>query len=91
MPERWQIFFYRTHTGAEADVVLSSNVGNLYLIEIKFSLSTNISKGFYQSIEDLQPRQKFLIVPNVMQFPRADGTVVCSLYDFLVDILPKLG
>lgn len=29
-----------------------------------------------------------------MQFPRTDGTVVCGLYDlydFLVDILPKLG
>jgi uncharacterized protein len=89
-PERWQFFFYRTHTGAEADLVLQSPIGNLYVLEIKLSLSASISKGFFQSIEDLKPKQQFIIVAQGETFPRADGTLVCSLMDFLTTIQPTL-
>lgn len=88
--DTWQFFFYRTHTGAEADLVLVSPIGNLYLIEIKLSLSANISKGFFQSVEDLKPKQQFVIIAKGETFPRADGTIVCSLWDFLQQIFPLL-
>jgi hypothetical protein len=71
-------------------MVLQSPSGNLYLLEIKFSLSTNVSRGFYHSAEDLQPLGKYVIVAEIDQFPRADGTIVCSLDTFLKDIFPGL-
>ncbi len=88
--EGWQFFFYRTQTGAEADLLLQSSKGNLYLIEIKFSMMANISKGFFQSAEDLMPKQKYVIVAKGELYPRADGTIVCNLSDFLKEIFPAL-
>lgn len=90
LPERWQFFFYRTQVGAEADLVLQSATGHLYLIEIKLSLSASISKGFFQSVADLKPKQQFVIVSEGETFPRADGTITCSLKVFVHDFLPQL-
>jgi uncharacterized protein len=89
-PERWQFFFYRTHSGSEADLVLQSPQSNLYIAEIKLSLSTGISRGFFHSAEDLQPKGKYVIIARGERFPRADGTLVCNLSDFLRQILPGL-
>ncbi|NUQ24899.1 MAG: ATP-binding protein [Saprospiraceae bacterium] len=82
-PERWQFFFYRAHTGAEADLVLQSATGDIYLAEIKLSLSTGVTRGFFHSGQDLQPKGKFVIIPEGDAFPRADGTLVCGLEEFL--------
>ncbi|MDX2250062.1 MAG: ATP-binding protein [Bacteroidia bacterium] len=90
-PERWQMFFYRTHVGAEADLVLLSPLGKTYLIEIKRALSAPVSKGFFQVKEDLRPEGQFVIVPEGEAFPRSDGTIVCGLMEFLEVILPGLG
>jgi uncharacterized protein len=90
MGERWQMFFYRTHTGAEADLVLKSPINTIYSIEIKLSLSTKVSRGFFHSNDDIKPQQQFVIVADTDTFPRADGTLICSLMYFLNTILPSL-
>jgi uncharacterized protein len=89
-PERWQFFFYRTQAGAEADLVMQSPRGHLYLMEIKVSLSSGISRGFYQSSADLEPKSKFVVIMEGENYPRADGTWVCNLQDFLQHHLPNL-
>jgi len=89
-PERSQFFFYRTHAGAEADLVFQSPRGDIYLIEIKLSLSAGISRGFYQSGDDLAAKGKFIVVLEGESFPKSDGTWVCSLQDFLQNHLPVL-
>ncbi|MEZ4829370.1 MAG: DUF4143 domain-containing protein [Bacteroidia bacterium] len=91
IPERWQLFFYRTHAGAEADLVMLSPSGKRYLVEIKRALSAPVSRGFFQVKEDLQPEGQFVIVPEGEAFPRSDGTIVCGLMEFLEVILPGLG
>jgi hypothetical protein len=89
-PERWQFSFYRTHTGAEADLVLQSPIGNLYVIEVKMSVSVKISAGFHISATDLGAKEKFVIVKETDAFPLSDGTWVYSLKEFLSEILPNL-
>ena len=89
-PERWDFFFYRTQAGAEADLVLRSPQGNLYVIEVKWSLAHKISRGFTESSQDLEAHQKFVLIAAGDAFPRADGTMVYSLEVFLKDVLPKL-
>ena len=89
-PERWQFSFYRTHTGTEADLVLESPLGNIYIVEVKISVSTKVGIGFYNSAIDLKVNDKFIIVKETDSFPKADGTLVCSLNEFLKSVFPTL-
>jgi uncharacterized protein len=89
-PERWQFSFYRTHAGAEADLVLESPLGNIYIVEVKVSVSTKVGIGFYNSAADLKVKDKFIIVKETDSFPKADGTLVCSLNEFLKSVFPTL-
>lgn len=80
---KWEYYFYRTQHGAESDLVLISPTGEMYCIEIKFSSAPVLSKGFYQSIEDLQPTHKYIIVPTGDSYPKDGGVRVINLHDFL--------
>lgn len=86
---KWEYYFYRTQHGAEADLVLVSPAGEMYCIEIKFSAAPVLSKGFYQSIEDLQPTYRFVIIPEGDSYPKEGGVRVINLHDFLNTELRK--
>jgi uncharacterized protein len=81
--QQWQYYFYRTHNGAECDLYCITPSGKKIAIEIKLSNSPSISKGFYQSIEDLRPDQSFVVVPTVAAYTQKDGITVTGLPDFL--------
>lgn len=87
----WQFYFYRTHLGAEADLVLVPPDGALVCLEIKFSNSPTISKGFYQSASDLEATRRYVVIPDGPRYPKTDGTLVVGLADFLKTELPTLG
>jgi len=59
-------------------------------IEIKYSNAPSVSKGFYQSIEDLQTEKNFVITPNSYTYPSKMATV-CSLSHFILKELEKIG
>jgi hypothetical protein len=50
----WDYHFYKTQQGAEIDLLLTSPVGKTLALEIKFSSTPAVSKGFYQSLDDLK-------------------------------------
>ncbi len=85
-----EFFFYRTQNGAEADLVWITPKNKLVCIEIKFSSAPVISKGFYQSVEDLQPDFKYIIVPQGETFNKPGALRVCALQDFLEKEMPLL-
>jgi len=87
----WQFYFYRTHLGAEADLVLVAPNGTLSCLEIKFSNSPVLSKGFYQSATDLEATHRYVIIPEGTAYPKAEGTIVMGLSEFLRTELPGLG
>ena len=80
---KWQYYFYRTQHGAEADLVLINPRGEMFAIEIKFSLSPKLSNGFYQTHEDLNPKYKYVIIPEGESYPKPGGVRVSNLTDFL--------
>ncbi|TAF94721.1 MAG: ATP-binding protein [Cytophagia bacterium] len=82
-----EMYFYRTQNGAEADLVLIRPDGTKWCIEIKYSNSPVLSKGFFQSCEDLKPEKRFVIVPTTESFVRNDGIQVCNLAFFLNQVL----
>ena len=87
---RLEMYFYRTHGGAETDLVLIGPGNRIACIEIKLSNAPPISKGFYQSIEDIGPEFKYVICPHTEKYERSGGIIVCSLIDFLEKELLKI-
>ena len=86
----WKFYFYRTQKGAEADLVLVTPSGKKICIEIKLSNSPTVSRGFYQTIEDIKPDYSFVIMPEGNEYPKEHNIWVCSVDSFLRDKLPMV-
>lgn len=56
-------YFYRTHAGAEIDLVLDTPSG-LIAIEIQRSLAPKPTKGFYSALDELNCRQAYVVYPG---------------------------
>ncbi len=89
-PSTIRLFYYRTHAGAECDLVLVKGVKVVACIEIKFSNSPTVSKGFFESIKDLKPKYKFVITPSSDEYPYKEGIITTSLFKFLKNHLPSI-
>jgi uncharacterized protein len=90
LPAGIQMYYYRTHAGAECDLVLARGVQVLACIEIKLSNAPHISKGYYQSVADLKSRRNYIIVPGIDTYTTNNGIYIANLQDFLKNHLPKL-
>lgn len=86
----WKFYFYRTHKGAESDLVLITPDGKKICIEIKRSASGTVSRGFYETLSDLQPGHRFVIIPGGDTYPKEHDIWVCSLDEFLKTQLPDI-
>ncbi len=82
--------FYRTHGGAEVDLILRGASGKLTIIEIKYSTNPTPSKGFYSVAEDLKPDFQYVIIPEGDAWTRSPAITVCGLLWFLKHELKKL-
>lgn len=60
----YELFFYRTGAGAEIDLLLVRNNKPEIAIEIKFSLTPKLTKGFWISFEELKCKSGFVIYPG---------------------------
>lgn len=89
VPAEVELYYYRTQNGAECDVVLAIGLKILACIEIKYSDAPTISKGFYNSIEDLECTNNFVITPNSDDYLKTETVRVCNLNDFLTKYLNK--
>ncbi|MFZ4634828.1 MAG: ATP-binding protein [Saprospiraceae bacterium] len=88
-PEFSEFYYYRTHQGAEVDLLMIAPNGKKICIEIKLSNTPTISKGYFQSIADLQPDLSYVITPGGERFNRSDGLCICPLAVFLETELGK--
>ena len=67
------MYFYRTHDGAECDVVLVKGIVPIACIEIKLNNAPVISKGFYTSVADLiNPYQAGGVSKSVLWVKKKD-------------------
>ncbi len=73
-----QASFYRTSHGAEVDLVLAFNNGEVWLFEIKRSSAPSLSKGFYIAAADLQAKRKLLVAAVDSAYPMRDGVQVMN-------------
>ena len=90
-PDYLRMYYYRTHDGAETDVVLEKGNKVVACIEIKFSNAPVLSKGFYNSMQDLKCKAGFVITPASESYVNGHGIRICSLSDFLKKYIVSFG
>ena len=82
-PEFSEFYYYRTQNGAEVDLLMIMPNGKKLCIEVKFSITPSVSRGFYQSIEDVQSDYSYVITPGGEYVERSNGLRICPLAHFL--------
>ncbi|GGH14339.1 ATPase [Pedobacter zeae] len=85
-----ELFFYRTQTGAECDLLLAQGITPIACIEIKLSNAPTVSKGFINCTQDLEPKYKYIITPKSETYHTSNNIVVTNLRHFLLNILPEI-
>lgn len=89
-PHDVEMFYYRTQTGAECDIVLVRGVQTIAAIEVKLNNAPTISRGNLQSIIDLKTKKNFIVVPDVDDYKTKENILICNIHSFLQKHLPKL-
>jgi predicted AAA+ superfamily ATPase len=82
-----QYYFYRTHEGAECDLVLVKAGRPLAGIEIKYTSSPKLTRGLNQALQDIKADQNYIITPGTDDYFINKNTRVCSLTKFLDEYL----
>ena len=90
IPVNRNIYFYRTHDGAELDFVISKGGVPDTGIEIKYGSDVRLSKGNTLAIKTLKTRQNFVLVRNEEDYLLKNGVRVCGLLCFIEKYLPEI-
>jgi predicted AAA+ superfamily ATPase len=78
LPPRADMYFYRTHDGTEADLVIAFSGVPEVLIEIKYSTTPNPGKGFFIAQQDLGTTRNFVVSPVPKGYPISETASVLS-------------
>jgi predicted AAA+ superfamily ATPase len=89
VPPDIDLYFYRTHNGAECDLVLVRGLQPISAVEIKYTSAPRISKGFQIAIEDLGTRDNYIITPYSDTYMKSENLRVCSLIEYLDQYIIK--
>lgn len=79
MPDGGDVHFYRTHAGAEIDLLLRFPGGALWAVEIKRSTAPRLGRGFHEACRDVGPERRFVVHPGADAFPMGDGIEAVGL------------
>jgi len=90
LPDDVEAFYYRTHEGAECDLVLVRGGKPIAGIEVKHTSAPKLTKGVLQSFEDIGTSTNFVITPDTDDYQLSEYIRVCRLADFLTVHLPSL-
>jgi hypothetical protein len=90
-PEHIDLYYYRTQHGAECDLLLVNGLQPVMAVEIKFSSSPSLAKGFYTVMDDLKLNKGFVITPGNDPYKLDERVEVGSLIYFLTEVLPRVG
>lgn len=72
-------YFYRTHDGAEIDLLLERGGMPEMAIEIKRSSAPTLERGFALACDDLQITQRYVVYPGTETYPVRHGAQAISL------------
>ena len=84
------LYFYRTHHGAEVDLVFTKGLTVVATAEIKYSNSPQLTKGNFHAFDDLKAHMNFVITPSSDDYLFKESIRICSLKTFISNYLPGL-
>ena len=84
------LYFYRTHHGAEVDLVFTKGLTVVATAEIKYSNSPQLTKGNFQAFADLNAPMNYIITPSSDDYLFKERIRVCSLKAFIANYLKSL-
>ncbi len=76
-----QPYFYRTHAGAEIDLVLELTPERRWAIEIKKSSAPSLGKGFTVAANDIQAERRMIVHKGDHAFPLRGGIEALPLLE----------
>lgn len=86
-PDGLDLFFYRTHQGAEVDLVFARGLTVVATAEVKYSNSPQLTKGNFQAFDDLKAPMNYVITPSSDEFQMKENVRVCPLKNFVMSYL----
>jgi len=78
-----KLYFYRTSSGNEIDLVLEKSSHEIWAIEIKRTFAPQFTKGQRLASQDIAASKNFIIYPGIERFPLTENTEAVGLADFL--------
>jgi len=84
------LYFYRTHHGAEVDLVFTKGLNVIATAEIKYSNSPQLTKGNFLAFDDLKAPMNYVITPSSDDYLFKERVRICSLKAFIFNYLPIL-
>jgi hypothetical protein len=76
---RYRPCFYRTHDGAEIDLVLARGNTPEIAVEVKRASAPSLQKGFAIACDDLAISRRYVVYPGTERFPMRHGSQAIGL------------
>ena len=83
LPSKATASHYRTHAGAEIDLVIEHPDGQILAIEIKRTLSPKVTPGLIESMKTLKAKRGVIIIPQGDAYPLSENVAASGLRQFL--------
>ncbi|MEZ5277050.1 MAG: ATP-binding protein [Opitutaceae bacterium] len=74
---------YRTHAGAEVDLVIEKAGGEILAVEIKRTLSPKLTPGLVESMDTLEADRGVILIPGGRSYPLSKTVTATGLVSFL--------
>ncbi len=86
LPAGDRAWFYRTHEGAEIDLLVERGGRPVMAIEVKRSTAPSPDRGFGLACDDLGVAQRWVVYPGSETFPLRQGAQATGLLDLIARI-----
>ena len=83
LPQNRKVYFYRTHDGAELDLIITKGGRSVASIEIKFGARIKPSRGNTEAIKFLNTKHNYILINDEEDYMLSSGFRVCGLNVFL--------
>ncbi len=83
LPNNTAASHYRTHAGAEIDLVIEEPDGKITALEIKRTLSPKVTPGLIESMQTLRADCGFIVIPKGKAYPLSKTVTAIGLPDYL--------
>ena len=78
--DEFDYYFYRTHDGAECDLVITRNLSPVACVEVKFTSAPKKTKSLTIAVQDINAPHNYVVIPEKTEpFMLDEKVTACSL------------